>query len=219
MATLRTYATQIIDSLSRPFDEMLLRRVMDLIINERAVLIRQEMGKGDSHHYYTFPYEVELEVIEGVDDNIIYGERILRSINKIPTPIRLSGPEPFIHVSGVGGPTLTWISSATEYKFRKYMDKIADAIVYLWKNNRLYILNNIKLEKVIALAPYENPYIYLEGYDPQTILDGTAIVCDLDMEFPIPIDMIQNIKSRLLSGELSILDDKDKVPATHVDNN
>lgn len=219
MATLRTYATQIIDALSRPFDEMFLRRVMDLIINERAVIIRQELNKGDSSHYYTFPYEVDLELVDGGEENIIYGKNILRSVNKIPTPIRRNDPEPFIQVSGIGGPTLTWISSATEYKYRCYMDKVSGGIVYTWKKNRLYILNNEKLEKVIAVAPYENPLVYIDGYNTQDLLDGTAIVCDNDMEFPIPIDIIQNIKARLLSGELSIIDDKDKVIPTHVDNN
>jgi hypothetical protein len=213
MATLKTYATQLIDALDRPFDEMFLRRVMDLIINERASLIRQELNKGDSSHYYTFPYNVELEIVNGITENIIYGRNILRSINKIPTPIRINSPEPFVQVSGIGGPTLTFVAGATEYKFRENLDKVGNAIVYMWRNNRIYILNNLKLRNVIAVAAYENPYVYIDGYE-----EG-SIICDEDMEFPIPIDLIGNIKSKLLSGELSIIDDKDKVTPAHVDNN
>jgi len=216
MATLRVYGTQIIDALNRPFDEMFLRRVMDLIINERAALIRQEMNKGDAHHYYTIPYEADLEIVDGTTENIIYGKKILRTINKIPTPIRYNTPEPFIHVSGLGGPTLTWISSPTEFKFRQNLDKIATAIVYVWRNNRIYILNNIKLETITVVAAYENPNIYVEGFNDYGVGD---IICDDAMEFPVPIDLIGNIKAKLLSGELRIIDDKDKVTPTHVDNN
>ena len=220
MATLKKIATQLIDALDRPFDEMFLRRVMDLIINERASLIRQEINKGDSAHYYTFPYEVELEMVNGLTENIIYGQSILRSVNKIPTPVRISSPEPFYQVMGTGGgPTLTFVAGATEYKFRKNLDKIGGAIVYMWRNNRIYILNNLKLEKVIALAAYESPYVYVEGYDYNEVASGNVIVCDEDMEFPMPIDLIANIKAKLLTGELSIIDDKDKIVPAHVDNN
>lgn len=212
MGTLTQYATQICDSLDRPFDEMLLSRVKDLIISERSVMIRQEFNKGDAYHYYTFPYKVDLEEIDGQDDNIIYGTQILRSVNKIPTPIRLSSPEPFIQVKSTCG-TLTFVTSATEYKFRTYLGNIKDSVVYIWKNNRIYVLNNLELADLIAEAPYENPYIYMDNYN-----EG-SIEYYADMEFPIPLDLIQNIKNRLLSGELSIIDNRDKVTPTHVDNN
>jgi len=39
-----------------------------------------------------------------------------------------------------------------------------------------------------------------------------------DTELPIPEDLIQSIKLKLLSGELSIIDDKDKIAASHIDN-
>ena len=216
MPTLRTIATQICDSLSRPFDEMFLRRVMDLIINERVALIRQELNKGDSHHYYSFPYIADLEEVDGSEDNILFGMKILRTINKIPTPVRIDGPEPFLQVSGVGGPTLTWVASPTEYTYRKNLNYVGNAIVYVWRNNRIYILNNIKLTQVIALAAYENPNIYIDGYNEYTEGD---IICDDSMEFPMPLELIQVIKTKLLDSELSVIDNKDKVPATHVDNN
>lgn len=51
---------------------------------------------------------------------------------------------------------------------------------------------------------------------PEANLNGTIFTDDT--ELPLPEDLIQAIKMKLLGGELSIIDGKDKVPDSHIDN-
>jgi len=67
--------------------------------------------------------------------------------------------------------------------------------------------------------------INVEGVYPLgSMLDNTnenmlnGNVFDDDTELPIPEDLIQAIKVKLLTGELSILDNRDKAPDTNLDN-
>ena len=54
-------------------------------------------------------------------------------------------------------------------------------------------------------------------YSPEERLSGT--VFDDDTTIILPEDIIQGIKLRLISGELSVIDDKNKIIPTHIDNN
>lgn len=85
-----------------------------------------------------------------------------------------------------------------------------------------YVEDEIVGEWIITSAV---PYIAIEGafllgdvFD-QTIENRLSNkFFNDDTTIPLPEDLIQGIKMKLLSGELSILDNRDKAPDTHLDN-
>lgn len=213
MPTLKKYATQLADALGRPFDNMLVERLKDIIIQERATLIKIDMDKGRPSDYYTFDYECELEIVPSGEHTIIYGQDILKSVNAIPSPIGSSSGDPFLAVRTMGGLAIPYCRSIIEYINGKAFELVGGRNMYVWRNNYLYILGTLKPEMVFANGAYENPWLTL-GNDEYCSIKATD-----ETEFPMPMWMFQIVKERLLNKELLITDHKDKVTPTHIDNN
>lgn len=108
------------------------------------------------------------------------------------------------------------ISGTTDYNSTYVITKIDVDTFYItatWTSTQTgtFIKSHIAVE-----ALYENPELIIPT---ETNANSTAgIVYNDDMEFPITDDLIQDIKLRLLEGELSVTDNRDKVKGTHLDN-
>ena len=290
MSTLNRIVDEFADALSRPFDTLLKERLKLIIINERALLIRQSIGKTGIDKQFRQRYTVDISPVDKADSMVTLGSNLLRTNNKIATPVRYKTDTPFSYVGTSDGQVSYIYTDYSELKFISTLSLNASAIRYLYINGYLYLssVDNIGLIGSITEfvdynatvvgttlvtsnthGLYTNTFITISGttnydgtYQITTVDDNTfyivkayitndatgtfaimyltidavyenpeliipaetganytaGIVYNDDMEFPISLDLIQSIKNRLLSGELSIIDDKDKVTPTHIDN-
>ena len=194
MATLKRLAHQVAESLDRGTDHILIERIKDLIINERSMLIHRELDKYGLNEMYIQPYHADLILVNASEvTGFVSDKQYLRTVNKIPTPIRFQGDVPFYFVGSIDRRIVFRYSKGYMVDFSKLLKYIGLNIEYSYINNYIYILNNIKLEKVLVDAPYNSLDV--------TQTDGTGICYQDDMEFPLAGDQLNTV----ILGVLNIL--------------
>lgn len=214
MPSLNQVADFTASRLNRPFDEMLKAEIKFAFINEISLLIRRSIDANGIDKAYIASFTCDLIKVDSADDlGISVGYNILRSANKIPSPIRYKSPIPFIYVGN--GDTRTPFGFVAEFEanYTKELPYIGNAITYTWRNGYIYIFNNIKLLHCRVIAPYSNFTLLKDNTS-----DSKGIYYTDDMELPYPEDLINAVILSLLQGLFGNLDVKDKVKATHLDN-
>lgn len=244
MATLNLIADELSGALNRPFDSMLKQRLKSIFRHEAATMIRQSIDKVGVDDIFRTRFRVR---IAKVTDNTlvgVHGDKWFRTIYKVPRPIRYKTDEPFLWVGSDDGKTIFIYSRLTEIQYGEiqpaYVGNTIESINYkpiryIWQNDYIYIYNYLYTTSGISdiIVPgidpgndeaEDIPYITIEGpfgindiITPEDEL--SSIVVTDDTELPLPEDLIQAIKLKLLSGELRVTDSKDIIPPSHTDNN
>lgn len=219
MPTLRQVATQVAYDLNRPYDNILIKRLSDLILQEAAKFLRQSIERNGADKSLVLTYIETLTVKDiSVNTSIIdANQNLLRTTNKIYNPIRTKGDSPFLYVGSIDFSKPIKYSPSNARLFDKYLPNVGCTPSYDYINQYLYFYNLQKMKYIAIRALFENP---LDVFD--SLLSGdtsdTTNFCVEDHALPIPMDILNDIKKSLLAGELKVTDDKDKVEATHLDN-
>jgi len=239
MATLKQIADQIALSLNRPFDDMLKERVKAIYKQELAVYIRQQINKHGIDSQFKTRYSITCKRVNIADSSLndeIVGN-CFRTINKVAKPVRYITDDPFTYVGSINGQIpFTFINTAAleYYKLlpavqKAYQVDEEESLVtpptYDYLNGYIYVYyvpNEIDEDE-----PLTSIDIMVEGvhssYDfiqDESLDAKQAGITYLDtVDFPMPDDIIQLVKEKLLATELSLTDDKDKIISPHLDNN
>lgn len=218
MPSINNIVQLVAGRLNRPFSEFLKAEIKPLFISELALLLRRSIDANgiDTQQLRGFTValkEVPINDIIGITSN----SKVLRSVNKIPIPIRYKTPTPFVSVSTLKTETgtniiLGYVPSA-QVEYVKELPYIGETMTYDYINEYLYVFNTNKISNVKIVAPIID---YSRIIDETN--DGRNIPFDDDTELPYPQDLINTAILSLLQGILSNLDSKDKVTATHLDN-
>ncbi len=125
-------------------------------------------------------------------------------------------PPEVIEVNGTHDKTVTVLS--------KYVDPetlVNRPTKYDYRNGYIYIYFNTAIsseeEVEIMIEGVHNTYDFIAD-ESKDAKDKDLVYLD-EVEFPMPDDIIQLIKDKLLAGEFSIIDNKDKIESRHIDNN
>lgn len=214
MPSLNQIGSIFASRLNRPFDDQLKAEFKPLFINEISLLIRRSIDANGVDAMYIASFVVDLVKVDELDNIGDVGEHnVLRSANRIPLPIRYKTASPFIFV-GTEDSSISFgyvVSYTTP--FAKYLPYIGDNIIYDFTNQYIYIKNNIKLNKIRVTAPYASFNLITNN-----VTGSNGIPYDDDMELPYPEDLINTCILNLLQGIFGGIDTKDKVEATHLDN-
>jgi hypothetical protein len=235
MPSLNQYAQQLADSLNRPYDPMLLERIKDLIVQERATYLQQTMDKDGIDKEYRQTYYATLELIYANEitpqanpqELTITNKQIYKTTNKIPKPIRWKNYTPFMYVGVEGGNFPYRMGNYYTKSVSKYLPLIGETIMYDYIDGYVYVFPNYeKNGDVIPLSTslridevIQNPRFIRTGSNGgagNSTREDCIYYTD-DMEFAIPLDMINSLKLNL--KELFIVDHKDILEKTHIDNN
>lgn len=219
MATLKHIVDQLADSLNRPFDGMLKSRLKELVMQEFALYVSRSIDKYgvDKEFIYSF-HITDLTLVDGT---IAY----LETTNVIPTPLRYNSNTPFIYVGTEDGDYPFSYYNAHSKRFVSYLPNVGAAPFYDYVNGKIRIWNypttsNDDVPPVVT--PLANLLVQLVPTD-RRVSTTPDVVKDFflndDAECPITQDLVNQIKVSLLKGELLVTDEKDKVEATHLDNN
>jgi len=217
MATFNSIADEIAGALDRPFDDMFKQRIKEVFRHELARMLRQSMDKTGVDVSLVQRYTAVLEEVDSGDTVVSYDCTILRTEDKIYKPIRWKTVEPFTYIGSDDIPFI-YRHSVEAKRLAPFLSLTGNAISYDYRNGYIYIYNGKRLEYVTIETVFANPADILAVETADAIGIGES-TCKDDMVIPIAEDLIQTVKDKLFSGELAIIDDKDKVKPAHIDNN
>lgn len=221
MPSLNKVGSQIVSRLNKPFSTMLRDEVKDLFLSEIALLIRRTINKSGIDREYVASYVVELQLVDSGDNTIkVVGDNILRSVNRIPSPIRHDTPTPFIYVGKTDGSYGYGYLNNYHAPFAAYLPNIAEAITYDYVDGYLYVYNAIDETEDPPTYPTETkliaPYADFRLLKDQQA-GGRGISYDDDMELPYPQDLISTAINSVLQTLAADVDDNNSVKSTHKD--
>jgi hypothetical protein len=170
----------------------------------RATLLRRDLDK-DNLNPNTFFWQYlgcqELELVDEAECcGIELGCKILRTKDKLPTPIRGKMGD-FLKIYTIDRKTQIPIKRPEEIdSYISGNQFTGKTIVATIVNGRAYFYNTKTLAAVTPAGLFEDPTVAANYVN----CDGVACYSD-DDEFPIPADMIQQLIQMILTGEMKIL--------------
>jgi len=217
MATFNIIADEIAGALNRPFDDMFKERIKSIFRHELARMLRQTIDRSGIDRSLVQRYTDNLIEIDSADAMYETGCTIMRSESKIFRPVRFKAIEPFTFIGNDDIP-FVYRTSVEGKRFTLFLSLGGKATYYDYRNEYIYVYNGRRFKYFTLEAIYEDPTDILPL---ETAISSatTASNCKDDMVIPVAGDLIQLVKDKLLSGELSIIDDKDKIKSEHIDNN
>ena len=229
MASLKLIADEISDALARPFDDMFKERIKSIFRHELATIIKQQIEKYGIHNQFKSNFQTTCIESSNVVTSLYeadVADNWYRTENKVPTPVRYMSDDPFTFVGNILDNIPYIYTNFTENLYvshlpmmqKEYQKAIGQTSLnkpsrYFYRDGYIYVYS----ENIDTSEPF---ILNIEGVfvgNPNSVVDGSSITDDI--EFPMPEDLIQTVKERLLKGELSIIDNKDKIPQANIDNN
>jgi hypothetical protein len=217
MTTYNKIADEIAGALSRPFDAMFKQRVKTVFKHELARMLRQSMDKHGLDRQLVQRYTAELQEVDEADTSVKHDCIALRTVDKIYKPIRWNTVEAFTFV-GMGNIPFVYRHGVESVRFSPFLFLTGKSTSYDYRNEYIYVYGGKRFKNVTIESVFED-MAEIVAIDTEEKLSKSRPTCTDDMVIPVPGDLVQLVKERLLSGELSIIDDKDKVKPTHIDNN
>lgn len=222
MASIAQLVSEFAHSLKQPNNKALRENVKSLIIHTRNEIIRRNY---ENHNYVdrglTQRFRVSLITVndgdlilpEGCEDVEI--EKIKRSKQKVPRPVRLTNNLPFDRVSSVGYATsreFPFIKETTA-RFTKCLPGMCGLASYDYINGYIYLFpaykNSIDIDAIIIESAFEYPTeIQLANKEIDTI---DALLDE--NEFLLSEDMIGQIKEIIYKRDLlSTIRETNEIP-------
>lgn len=179
--------------------------------NWRALIIRRDVAVNGMSDGFLQKFHVDLQKVDKADNCkfSIDCTKILRTVNKIPRPVRLKSDVLFKYIGDGNGKPWTPV----EYEeiaftcFNKYTFR---EIRYSYINDYIYVFNNTKLKYAAFQYIVANP----EAINTSCTTD----TCYTDnSDYPCPEDIAQQIILGIKSGEFKIspVSDEVKVDEEH----
>lgn len=211
-------------SLKQPNNKVLRENIKLLIIHTRNEIIRRSY---ENHGYVdkglvqrfkvslTDVYDGEITLPEDCEDVDI--TKIKRSLQKVPTPVRLTNNLPFDRVSSVGYKTsreFPFIKETTA-RFRSFVPGLCGMPCYDYINGYIYIFptgnHSFDINQIIIESAFEHPTeIQIENKE----IDGMDALMD-ENEFLLSEDMIGQLKEIIYKRDLlSTIRETNEIPDT-----
>ena len=198
-------------SLKSPNNKVLRENLKLLIIHTRNEVIRRSF---ENHGYVdrgltqrfkvslTEIYDGEINIPEGFED--IDVDKIKRTTQKVPTPVRLPNNLPFDRVSSVGYKTSREFPfiKETSARFRGSVPGLCGMPCYDYINGYIYIFptdnSSFDIDKIIIESAFEHPTeIQLKNNE----IESMDAIMD-ENEFLLSEDMIGRIKEIIYKRDL-----------------
>lgn len=217
MATLSQLVSEFAHSLGQPNNEALRQNLKLLIIQTRNEVIRRSF---ENHGYVdkglTQRFRVELKDVNDGDVNLILPQfndwdiselgvdKIKRTVNVVPRPVRLTNNLPFDRVSTIGFKTnreIPFIKETTA-RFRSQVPGLCGMPCYDYINDYIYIfpIDNkpIEISKIVIESAFEHPTpIDVEN----GVTDEWSALND-ENEYLLSEDMLGQIKEMIYKRDM-----------------
>ena len=223
MASISQLVSEFAHSLKQPNNKVLRENIRLLIIHTRNEVIRRSY---ENHNYVdkgltqrfkvtlTDVYDGELDLSDIEEDFV---DKIKRSSQKVPKPVRLTNNLPFDRVSSVGYRTSREIPfiKETSARFRAHVPGMCGMACYDYINGYIYIFpsdnNSFDLNQIVIEGAFEHPNIIEEANGE---VDETSLMLD-ENEWLLSEDMIGQIKEIIYKRDLlSNIRETNEIPDT-----
>lgn len=224
MASISQLVSEFAHSLGQPNNHALRENIKLLVIQTRNEIIRRSY---ENHGYVdrgltqrfkvtlTNVYDGEIKLPEGIDDVDI--PQIKRSLQKVPTPVRLTNNLPFDRVSSVGYHTSREFPfiKETSARFRKHLPGMCGMPCYDYINGYIYIFpvdgKSFDLDKIVIESAFEHP-TQIQVANNET--DDMEVMLD-ENEWLLSEDMIGQLKEIIYKRDLlSTIRETNEIPNT-----
>lgn len=193
---------------------MILNKESDVVFKEklkfdiktlRSLFVSQDTVKNivDSRLIQPIVFDLE-EVDMSLTCDINVGCKVLKTVNKVPTPIRLKSTSPFTYVGDLDGNGISMVKvedwDLTE--FSKYRSTVP---IYDYFNDYIYIKKGKIREFLLVKGIFENPE------ELKKCCSTSTNVANFDLEtYPMPLDLAARIKDTIIRSELRVYNGEDK---------
>lgn len=226
MASIAQLVSEFAHSLKQPNNTALRENIKSLIIHTRNEVIRRSYenhGYVDKGLVQRFRvslidvYDGDISLPKGFEDGDIDIDKIKRSKQKIPKPIRLTNNLPFDRVSSVGYRTSREFPfiKETSSRFRDNVPGLSGMPCYDYINEYIYLFPScnqpIDIKAIVIESAFEHPtQIQIENNE----VDGMKVLLD-ENEWLLSEDMIGQIKDIIYKRDLlSTIRETNEIPNT-----
>lgn len=211
MASISMLVSEFAHSMKQPNNKVLKENIKLLIYHTRNEIIRRSY---ENHSYIdkglvqrfkvnlTDVYDGEINLPESYEYEDV--ARIKRSLQKVPTPVRIINNLPFDRVSSVGYKTsreFPFIKETTA-RFRKSVPGLCGAPCYDYINGYIYIFpadnKSFDLQQIVIESAFEHP---TEIQIKNNEIDSMDALMD-ENEFLLSEDMIGQLKEIIYKRDL-----------------
>lgn len=212
MASIAMMVSELAHSLGQPNNHVLRENLKLLIIQTRNECIRRSyenhgyVDKGLTQRFRVTLIEVndgDINIPDEIKDYVAI-DKIKRTTEKVPRPIRLTNNLPFDRVSSVGytnNREFPYIKETTA-RFRNSVPGLCGAISYDYINEYLYLYpprrGTLELNQIVIESAFEHPNEISLGNGEITT---DNLIYD-DNEYLIPEDMYGQIKDIIYKRDL-----------------
>lgn len=182
------------------------RRLEDKVHQVRALLLKRDLDKGKKPNpdYIQEIGNLILEVVDQSGDNLSSlglpsGTYIYRTKLELPRTIDLNYSSGFMYIGTPTGDEIQFIPEGRSkwQQYKKYTP--AEKMAFL-RDGHLYIINSEALQYITVRGIFEVPTEVGRFVNP--ITDQPYF--DYDSKYPIPINMLQDLKTILLQSEFKL---------------
>lgn len=222
MASIAMLVSEFAHSLKQPNNKALRENIKTLIVHTRNEIIRRSyenhgyIDKGLTQRFKVSLSEFldgEIELPSGYD----YHDKIKRTVQKVPRPVRLTNNLPFDRVSSIGFKTnreFPFIKETTA-RFRNSVPGLCSMPCYDYINGYIYIFptdnNTFDLNQIIIESAFEHP---TEIQIKNNEVDSMDALMD-ENEFLLSEDMIGQLKEIIYKRDLlSTIRETNEIPDT-----
>lgn len=195
MKTLKKVVDEIIYDLGESFNEVLYDVVKEKVLDLRALFLRRDAERNIENPIHNQSIVIPLQKVDALKSCVITDDcaLLLRSVEKIPLPVRQKRHEIFASITTVDGKTILRHIDEVGAKFTKYNKYTKNNLAYSYENGYLYIHYNLSLKYIKVVDTFEDPR------EINTCADTTSCYLEDESPFPCSRDILVLIKQEILN--------------------
>lgn len=200
MTTLNEISEIIAHALGKQFDYTLRESIKYSVLWWREELLRRDLNRnGFSPFDFLQTVCFKFDKVDSGECSLPSGKDILKSDKKIPRPIRLksNGRSNFMFVGSSDRSTSFTFATEFQIPFLLCLPFNKNTIYYTYKNEHIYILNNLNIYEGFIEGIFSDP----RGYNMNCGKDNFTD----DSKLPISNDLLRVIRDGIIRGDFPIL--------------
>jgi hypothetical protein len=214
VASLNKIAEREAYDLGKPLDHMLIENLKFSIRYYGATFIRQDVARNGLSPHYLPRYTTKLMLVDSADTCVLTtGCKILRTVDKIPVPIRLNQDFDFKYV-GEPGHTQGYTYTELEERFFTQFNKFTSRTTrYAYVNGYIYVFPGVRRKYLtLQYAP--------ESLNQMSETCANSMNCFTDDDDCfLPMDMITGILRGIREDTLKMVKADTEIEVNNKDNN
>ena len=201
MADLNKIVYNIAGPLGRTNDNVFLNQLKYNIDYYRAMLLRRDEERNSflHDHFIQDLGVVKMISVDAAEDcNLKLNCSILRTIDKIPSPVRFKNKNLFHYVGAIDKKTVFMEVEDASIEYMTLSPYSGNKPMYFYRNGYIYVINVGNLKYINIQGIFEEP-----AQVASFSCDGVSCY-DENTDYPIALDMVEIITKAILSGEAQL---------------